>query len=85
VTDVKDPRVDAYIDLLPERQEAICHEVRGRATDASGAVKIESCRVHLAGAMDQQALSPSEVMDVWWDDNEDLGRPIVPTQWAFGP
>jgi hypothetical protein len=25
---VKDPRVDAYIDALPEWQQAICHEVR---------------------------------------------------------
>ena len=24
-----DPRVDAYIDALPEWQQAICHEVRG--------------------------------------------------------
>ncbi len=24
----KDPRVDAYIDALPECQQAICHEVR---------------------------------------------------------
>jgi hypothetical protein len=25
---VRDPRVDAYIDALPEWQQAICHEVR---------------------------------------------------------
>jgi hypothetical protein len=25
---LKDPRVDAYIDALPEWQQAICHEVR---------------------------------------------------------
>src|SRR6476659_2745685 len=25
---VKDPRVDAYIDALPDWQQAICHEVR---------------------------------------------------------
>jgi hypothetical protein len=28
VTYEKDPRVDAYIDALPEWQQAICHEVR---------------------------------------------------------
>jgi hypothetical protein len=28
MTYVKDPRVDAYIDALPEWQQAICHEVR---------------------------------------------------------
>jgi hypothetical protein len=28
VSDEKDPRVDAYIDALPEWQQAICHEVR---------------------------------------------------------
>ena len=28
MTYVKDPRVDAYIDALPEWQRAICHEIR---------------------------------------------------------
>ena len=28
MTYVKDPRVDAYIDRLPDWQQAICHEVR---------------------------------------------------------
>jgi hypothetical protein len=28
MTYTKDPRVDAYIDALPEWQQAICHEVR---------------------------------------------------------
>jgi hypothetical protein len=28
-TYVKDPRVDAYIDALPEWQQEICHKVRG--------------------------------------------------------
>jgi hypothetical protein len=28
MTYVKDPRVDAYIDRLPDWQQAVCHEVR---------------------------------------------------------
>jgi hypothetical protein len=31
VGDARDPRVDAYIDALPEWQQAICREVRGLA------------------------------------------------------
>jgi len=29
MSDARDPRVDAYIDALPDWQQAICHEVRG--------------------------------------------------------
>jgi len=28
MSDVRDPRVDTYIDALPDWQQAICHEVR---------------------------------------------------------
>ena len=34
----KDPRVDAYIDALPEWQQAICREVRELVHDADPAV-----------------------------------------------
>jgi hypothetical protein len=33
-----DPRVDAYIDALPEWQQAICREVRGLVHEADGEV-----------------------------------------------
>src|SRR3954454_16419456 len=35
----KDPRVDAYIDALPDWQQAICHEVRDLAHAADPAVE----------------------------------------------
>ena len=35
----KDPRVDAYIDGLPEWQQAICHEVRDLVHDADPEVE----------------------------------------------
>lgn len=31
---VRDPRVDAYIDALPDWQQAICQQVRGRVHNA---------------------------------------------------
>ncbi|HEY6742870.1 MAG TPA: DUF1801 domain-containing protein, partial [Lapillicoccus sp.] len=35
----KDPRVDAYIDALPEWQQAICHEVRDLVHEADPEVE----------------------------------------------
>jgi hypothetical protein len=36
---VKDPRVDAYIDALPQWQQAICHEVRDLVHEADPEVE----------------------------------------------
>ena len=38
MTYAKDPRVDAYIDALPDWQQQICHEVRGLVHAADGEV-----------------------------------------------
>ena len=38
MTSTDDPRVDAYIDALPEWQQAICREVRALAHEADPAV-----------------------------------------------
>ena len=39
MSDVRDPRVDAYIDALPAWQQAICQEVRDLVHAADPAVE----------------------------------------------
>jgi hypothetical protein len=46
VTDAADPRVDAYIDALPDWQQAICHDVRALVHSADREVTETIKRTH---------------------------------------